>query len=114
MRVRQVIENILSVVNTTSISAEKIQRQIFGVLEFHIPLLKLNDSKTEFIVFGSASILKKVKTKVIQIGEEQITAVTSVRNIGAYMDSRLKMEKHVNMVCKAAWFHLFRIGKLRQ
>ena len=76
--------------------------------------LKLNDSKTEFIVFGSASILKKVKTKVIQIGEEQITAVTSVRNIGAYMDARLKMEKHLNMVCKSAWFHLFRIGKIRQ
>ena len=54
--------------------------------------LKLNVSKTNFIVLGSVSILKKVKTKVIKIGEEQITAVTSVRNIGAYMNSRLRQK----------------------
>ena len=76
--------------------------------------LKLNDSKTEFVIFGSAARLSKVTTESISIGDERIPASSSVRNIGAYMDSRLKMEVHVTTMCRAAWFHLFRIGKIRR
>ena len=76
--------------------------------------LKLNDSKTEFVIFGSAARLSKVTTETISIGDERIPASSSVDNIGAYMDSRLKMEVHVTTMCRAAWFHLFRIGKIRR
>ena len=49
--------------------------------------LKLNDSKTELVIFGSAARLRKVTTVTISIGDERITASSSVRNIGACMES---------------------------
>ena len=65
--------------------------------------LKLNDSKTEFVMFGSAPNLKKVKTTTISIGQEHITASSSACNVGAYMDKDLKMDVHISNICKAAW-----------
>ena len=74
----------------------------------------LNDSKTEFVIFGSAAHSSQVTTATISIGDERITVSSSVCNIGAYMDSRLKMVVQVTTMCKVAWFHLFRIGKIRR
>ena len=75
--------------------------------------LKLNDSKIEFIIFGSAPNLKKVKTTTILIGQEHITASSSARNIGAYMDKHLEICVHISNICKAAWHNLYKIGKMR-
>ena len=75
--------------------------------------LKLNDSKTEFIIFGTKSKLRSVKTTSVRVGEEHITAVKNVRNIGAYFDCELKMDTQVNNMCKRAWLHLYNIGKIR-
>ncbi len=77
-------------------------------------MLKLNDSKTEFIIFGSSSLLDKVNTHSIRIGQCDIEAVSSVRNIGAMFDSQLKMEVQVRHMCKNAWYNLYRISKVRQ
>jgi len=75
--------------------------------------LKLNDKKTEFIIFGTSSGLKKVATTTIRVGQEAIPACDKVRNIGAMFDSELKMDSQVNAMCKSAWFHLFTIGRIR-
>ena len=74
--------------------------------------LKINDSMTEFVIFDSAACFSKVTTATISISDERITASSSVRNINAYMDSRLKMEVHATTMCRTSWFHLFRIGKV--
>ena len=75
--------------------------------------LKLNDSKTEFIIFGSKSKLPSIKTTSVRVGEENIKAVKQVRNIGAFFDSELKMNTQINNMCKSAWFHLYNISKIR-
>ena len=41
------------------------------------------------------------------------TASSSARNIGAYMDKRLKMDVHISDICKAAWHNVYIIGKIR-
>ena len=74
--------------------------------------LKLND-KTEFIVFGTPSALKEVKTSSIQIGDHVTHLSSYVRNIGAYFDSTLNMNDQVQHVCKSAWCHLHQIRKLQ-
>ena len=51
--------------------------------------LKLNDDKSEFIIFGTTKSLKQVKTRNIRIGNCTINAVSSVRNIGAMFDTRI-------------------------
>ena len=72
--------------------------------------LKLNDDKTEFIVFGTPSALKEVKTSSIQIGDHVTHLSSCVRNIGAHFDSTLKMSDQVQHVCKSAWYHLHQIN----
>ena len=75
--------------------------------------LKLNDDKTEFIVFGTPSALKEVKPSSIQIGDHVTHLSSCVRNIGAYFNSTLKMNDQVQHVCKSAWYHLHQICKLQ-
>ncbi len=75
--------------------------------------LKLNDQKTEFIIFGSPSGRKKVQTTSIKVGDEDILPATVVRNIGAYFDCHLKMDTQVSKMCKSAWFNLYNISKIR-
>ena len=79
----------------------------------HINKLKLNDSKTEFVIFGTKDSLKKSIAKSIKIGDSNIKAVESVRNIGAMFDSEMKMDVQVQHVCSSAWHQLHNIGKKR-
>ena len=58
--------------------------------------LKSNESKTEFIIFGTRQQLNKVGTVNIRIGEDMIQNVTSVRNLGLHFDEELKHSSHVN------------------
>ena len=75
--------------------------------------LKLNEDKTEVMFLGSPHLLSKFENTAISVGIESIKPSDVVRNIGAYIDKHLNMDKHVNNVCKGAWFHLRNIGKLR-
>ena len=75
--------------------------------------LKLNDSKTEFIIFGTSHVLSQLSTTSIQVGESNITARTAVRNIGVMLDSRLTMFSQVTNLCKQAWHSVYNISKIR-
>jgi hypothetical protein len=75
--------------------------------------LKLNDDKTEFIVLGSHNSLSKITTSQITIGNCCIKPSTRVKNIGAVFDSTMKMDVQVTNMCRAAWFQLHLVGKLR-
>ena len=74
--------------------------------------LRLNDSKTKFIIFGSKSKLLSIKTTSVRV-EENIKAAKQVRNIGAFFASELKMNTQINNMCKSAWFHLYNISKIQ-
>ena len=80
----------------------------------HQNKLKLNDKKTEFIIFGTETSLKKVQTAHIRVGTHIIERVDSVRNIGAIFDEQMRMEKQVGQLCKSAWLYLYNINKIRQ
>ena len=61
-----------------------------------INFLKLNETKTEFIKFGTRQQLNKFGTINIRIGDDVIQNVPSVRNIGLHYDEELKHSSHVN------------------
>ena len=74
--------------------------------------LKLNDDKTEVILFkpprsGSCDI------DSITIGKTDINKSNVVKNLGVKLDSSLSMEAHVNNICQSANFQLRNIGKIR-
>jgi hypothetical protein len=76
--------------------------------------LRLNDDKTEVLVIGTYQQLNKVSIPSVKIGEADIIPSQSARNIGCEFDIHLKLQKHVNNICKAAWFHLRNISKIRK
>ena len=63
-------------------------------------MLKLNDEKTEVLVFGSSNELSHVNLKSVRVGES-----VSVYNIWVTLDSKLTMTKHVNKILTSAWYH---------
>ena len=75
--------------------------------------LKLNDSKTDFIVFGSQPMLKKVLIQSVVVGDEKVPVASKVKNIGAVLDNHLKMDVNVNNISKNAWFSLYQLGKIK-
>ena len=58
--------------------------------------LKLNTSKTEFIIFGTPQNIDKVSEWTVSVGEDEIMPSKTVRNIGGFLDSRMKMNDQVN------------------
>ena len=76
--------------------------------------LKLNDSKTEFLVIGLPHQTSQINNlSTITIGECNIRAVSSARNIGVIMDSTLSMSDHISSVSRTCYMHLHYISQIR-
>ena len=63
--------------------------------------LKLNYSKTEVIVYGSAQQLKKITLQSLRVGDCVVRVTDCVRNLGVQFYAEMKMESHVTAVCKS-------------
>ena len=81
--------------------------------QWHV-LLRLNDSKTEFMIVGTRQQLAKVNIDQLCVGESSIVPVTSVKNLGSWFDKNMSMTTHIIKVCKAASFHLYNIRRIRK
>jgi hypothetical protein len=75
--------------------------------------LKMNDSKTEYIIFGTQHQLSKCPKVPIKIGEASIEPADVVCNLGAHLDKNLSMEEHIKRRCRAAYGQLYNIAKIR-
>ena len=76
--------------------------------------LKLNEDKTEFIIFGTPHDLKSVSHRTVSVGDEEVLPSTTVRNIGAMLDSSLAMTSHINSITKSCYTQLRNISKVRK
>ncbi|KAJ8030498.1 Propionyl-CoA carboxylase alpha chain, mitochondrial [Holothuria leucospilota] len=76
--------------------------------------LKINDSKTEFMLLGSKSSLAKVCVNSIQVGECVVQKVPYVRNLGVWLDEHLDMQLHITKQCQKAMMHLQDIRSIRK
>ena len=76
--------------------------------------LKMNDSKTEFIVIGSRQQLAKLQFDSIKVGDSVVKMVESVRDLGAYLDNTLSMECHIDSKCSAAFRQLYSLRRIRR
>ena len=76
-------------------------------------MLKSNDDKTEFIIFGTRQQLAKVQEITIAIGDTIIQPVEYVRNLGFFMDNLIKNDIHINKLTSSLYHHLQNIHKIR-
>ena len=74
----------------------------------------LYQKKTEFIVIGTRQQLVKVDIDSLCVGHTAILPSSEVRNLGGLFDNQLKMVTQINQTCKAAFFHIFNIRRIRK
>ena len=77
-------------------------------------LLKLNDHKTDIIVFGTKQKWPTLKDFRITVGDTTKIPSTSVRNLGAVFDSSLSMTSHINTIRRTGYMHLHNISHIRR
>ena len=71
--------------------------------------LKLDDDKTEALLFSSSSSLKLSTICLpdsITLGSHSILFSDSARNLGFILGPKLSMKKHVINICPTAYFEL--------
>ena len=76
--------------------------------------LKMNDAKTEFIVIGTASNLKKNTLENIEIGDIQIQQTSKIKFLGVYLDENLSLKDHVQNRTRKAHYNLRLIQNIRK
>ena len=50
----------------------------------------------------------------LQVGEVKVSAVYSVRNLGAWFDANMNMTTHINSICQDIYYHLHNIRRIRK
>ena len=79
--------------------------------------LKLNDDKTEALLFPFSSSWKASTVflpHLTIIRSHNIPFYDSERNLGFILHSKLSMKKHVIKICQTAYFELKRISSIRK
>ena len=87
---------------------EKIRRWMI-----HDRLL-MNDDKTEFMNIGIRQQLSKLQPKNTSVNNYTIYPRPIVKNLGSWFDSHLKMSTHITNVCKACFFYLHNIRRIKK
>ena len=71
--------------------------------------LKLNDSKTEFLVLGRKLHLENTSNSCLIIENKVIHASPKVRNLGTTFDPTLSMDSYISSLwlklCRSSYFH---------
>ena len=97
-------------VNEIDATISKINSDLEKVLIFsNVNCLKLNTSKSNFIIIGSRPNLSKVSKKTlppIVINNEVIERKTRVKNLGVIFDEPFTWTNHVNKAISTAFFKL--------
>ena len=77
--------------------------------------LRLNDDKTEFIIFRSKYNDSPVfETVSLTVGGNIVHPKSVVRNLGVYMDKHLNMDDQINSICKSTMYHIRQVGQIRR
>ena len=74
--------------------------------------LKMNDSKTEMIVFAPPRVT--IPDFSVSVGSDVHHPVTLVKNLGVFMDTYLSMDRHVVKTCQAGYFQLRSIRSVQR
>ena len=74
--------------------------------------LKLNQDKTELIMFGYKKQLNKCKIQLINLDGNLIELSTNVKYLGGSLDANLNFKKHVGIACGKAKANFYKIRSI--
>ena len=76
--------------------------------------LKMNDKKTEYIVFGGKQQRQKCVHSSLHVGDDDVPASDTIKYLGATLDEQLSFKKHIEVKCLVASRNIYRIMKLKR
>ena len=74
--------------------------------------LKMNDSKTEIVIFGTHSQCNKITTTAMEVGETPVNISSELNYHGILLDQNLTLKNHILTKTKRAAYHLYRIRQI--
>ena len=74
--------------------------------------LKINDSKTEFIIYGSRQQFKNLSIDSLKVNQTSVTASDFIKYLWVYLDQNLNLKKHITAKCPVASINLYRIRNI--
>ena len=76
--------------------------------------LKLNDDRAEFLIIGTRQQLSKVHIEKLSVGDVSVAPATVARNLGTWFDTNLSLVTHIAKTCKAAFYHLHNVRRIKK
>ena len=104
--------------SNTGAKEQCIQHLVGCVEEIHkwmsANMLKLNDDKTEFIMFGIKHQLSKAESALTRmaIGNSKVQPADQIHNLGFFMDNTLKNQVHINNLTSLAFNQMLNIRRI--
>ena len=71
--------------------------------------LKMNTTKTEFIIFGSKKQLQKCTTETLKVNDYIVPVSNTIKYLGAWLDKHLSFKTHIKKKCQTTMMNLHRI-----
>ena len=68
--------------------------------------LKMNDRKTEFIMFGAKKQMAKCTTTGIDVNNTEVSTSKAVKYLSVWMDSNLTFKDHIVKKCRTAMINI--------
>ena len=75
--------------------------------------LKLNPTKTEFILFGSKNQLAKCDTESLQVVNSTVEKSSVIKYLGCNMDDQLNFKEFISSKCRTISYNLLQIKQIR-
>jgi hypothetical protein len=75
--------------------------------------VKPNVEKSVFIYVSSKFHSHHVRSSPLVVRDSTLPPVDECKHHGVTIDSHLSFSSHISNVCRSAYFHLYRIGKIR-
>ena len=70
-------------------------------------MLKLNPSKTEFMIIGNLTQRKKIAHIFpVELLNQTFAETDFIRNLGVAFDPAFSFKKHVSNICRSAFYHI--------
>ena len=75
--------------------------------------LKMNDSKTKFIMFASRQMLQKCVTTELDVTGSNIQQSNIIKYLGAWLDQHLQLAHHITLKCRTAMLNFQKINYIQ-
>jgi len=100
---------------TWSDVAKKLEARLTDISTWmNANMLKLNEERTELIIFNPKHQVVINEELRLQVGKNAVSVASSVKNVGVYFDTSLTMEWQVNAISKDCYYQIRNISHIRR